>query len=306
MKDLLSISDLTKDEINRILLLADSFKEVGERSIKKVPTLRGRTIVNFFAEPSTRTRASFELAAKRLSADVINISAKSSSLTKGETLTDTAKTIEALGADAIIIRHASSGAAELLANRIEPPVINGGDGSHEHPTQALLDLYTIKEKKGTLLGLKVGIVGDISHSRVARSNILAFTMMGADVVVVGPSIMMPKEIEKMGVAVSYDLDKTIAKLDVIYMLRIQNERERGALLPSIREYARLFALNQRRLDLAGNDLLIMHPGPMNPGVEISLSADHPRLSSIWDQVKNGLAVRMATLCYALEGRREDV
>ncbi|MDI6799249.1 MAG: aspartate carbamoyltransferase catalytic subunit [Actinomycetota bacterium] len=303
MKDVLSIAQFDRDGIEKILMLSESFKEVITREIKKVPVLRGRTVINFFVEPSTRTRTSFELAAKRLSADVINMTAKSSSLAKGESLIDTAKTIEALGADAIVIRHPLAGSAELFAGKITPAIINAGDGAHEHPTQALIDLYTLKKKFGSLSGLKVGIVGDIAHSRVARSNILAFKMMGADVVAIGPSIMMPPRIEELGVTVSHDFDSMIAGLDVVYMLRIQSEREREtfALMPSIKEYSKMFALDQRRVSSMKKGAVIMHPGPMNAGVEISLDALNERLSTVWSQVSNGVAVRMAVLYYALGG-----
>lgn len=306
MSDLISMAQFNKEEVTKLLDLADSFKEVISRDIKKVPTLRGRTIVNFFVEPSTRTRTSFELAAKRLSADVINISAKSSSLQKGESLADTAKTIEALGADAVVIRHPNAGAADLFSKAMLPPVINGGDGSHEHPTQALLDLYTVREKRKELTGLKIGIIGDIAHSRVARSNIIAFKLMGAEVILIGPSIMMPQEIEGMGALVCFNFDSVISDLDVIYVLRVQTERQTASLMPSVKEYAKLFGLNERRLNAAKKDALLMHPGPMNVGVEISTSALDGRLGAIWDQVSNGVAVRMAVLCYALEGRDSSV
>ncbi|MDO8885417.1 aspartate carbamoyltransferase catalytic subunit [Candidatus Oleimmundimicrobium sp.] len=300
-KDLLGIKGLKKEEIQCILELGESFKEILARDIKKVPTLRGKTVVNLFVEPSTRTRISFELAAKRLSADVVNISAKNSSLTKGESLRDTAKTIEALGADAVIIRHPSAGAPHFFAKNINANVINAGDGAHEHPTQALLDLYTIKEKLGRINGLHVGIVGDIAHSRVARSNTLALTKMGAKVTLVGPPTLIPMEAEAMGAKVEYDFDKVIGKFDIIYMLRIQLERQTESLFPSIREYTNLYSLNFNRFKKAKKNVLIMHPGPMNRGIEISYEvADMPQ-AVITDQVVNGVAVRMAVLYVLLGG-----
>lgn len=304
-KDLLGIRELEKDEIELILDTALSFKEVSKRTIKKVPALRGRTIVNLFLEPSTRTRTSFELAGKRLSADTVNFSAKSSALAKGESLKDTAETLEAMNADLVVMRHSASGSSHFLARTTHLSVVNAGDGSHEHPTQALLDLFTIQEKVGSLEGLKIAIVGDISHSRVARSNILAMNKMGAEVKVVGPPTLLPAEIEMMGAQVDYDLDDSIEWADVLYMLRIQLERQEESLFPSIREYAALFGLNKERIMRAKKDVLIMHPGPMNRGVEIASDvADLPQ-TLITEQVANGVAVRMAVL-YLLLGGAEIV
>jgi aspartate carbamoyltransferase catalytic subunit len=294
-KDLLGIRELSAEEITFILDTADAFKEVGTREIKKVPALRGKTLVNFFVEPSTRTRTSFEIAAIRLSADVINISASSSSLTKGETLKDTAKVLEANHADIIVLRHSSSGAPQFLAERLRSSIINAGDGAHEHPTQALLDLYTIRERKGIIAGLHVVIVGDILFSRVARSNIFGLLKLGARVTLVGPSTLVPREFEKLGVTVSHDIDKILPTADVVNLLRIQHERQRKEYFPGIGEYIRLFGLTKERAKLLKPDCLIMHPGPINRGVEIdSELADGPQ-SVILDQVTNGLAIRMAVL-----------
>jgi len=294
-KDLLGLRELSAEEITFILDTADAFKEVGTREIKKVPALRGKTLVNFFVEPSTRTRTSFEIAAIRLSADVINISASSSSLTKGETLKDTAKVLEANHADIIVLRHSSSGAPQFLAERLRSSIINAGDGAHEHPTQALLDLYTIRERKGTIAGLHVVIVGDILFSRVARSNIFGLLKLGARVTLVGPSTLVPREFEKLGVTVSHEIDKILPTADVVNLLRIQHERQRKEYFPGIGEYIRLFGLTKERAKLLKPDCLIMHPGPINRGVEIdSELADGPQ-SVILDQVTNGLAIRMAVL-----------
>jgi aspartate carbamoyltransferase catalytic subunit len=301
-KDLADIQSLSFNEISLILDTAAAFKDVGTRDVKKVPALRGKTLVNFFVEPSTRTRASFELAAFRLSADVINMSASTSSLTKGETLKDTAKNLEALLADIIVLRHSSAGAAQFLAERLEACVINAGDGAHEHPTQALLDVFTIREKKGKVEGLNVAIVGDILFSRVARSNIHALLKLGAKVTLCGPSTLVPRAFESMGVTVSHDIDATLAQADVVNLLRIQHERQRKEYFPSLGEYTALFGLTKQRADLLKPDALIMHPGPINRGVEIdSELADSPR-SVILDQVTNGLAVRMAVL-YLCAGAR---
>lgn len=300
-KDLVSINQLTRDEIALILDTAESFKSISERPIKKVPTLRGRTIITLFFEPSTRTRTSFELAAKRLSADTVSISKSASAVVKGESIKDTAQTIEAMASDLVIIRHSASGSAELLSKYMECGVINAGDGSHEHPTQALLDLFTIREKFGRIEGLKVAIVGDITHSRVARSNILALNKMGAKVTVVGPPTLIPRDIDFLGVDVSYDLDAVLSEVDVLYLLRIQLERQGESLLPSLREYASLYGLNRKRLKAAKPDLAVMHPGPMNRGVEISAEiADNPQ-ALITTQVTNGVAVRMAVLYLLLGG-----
>ncbi len=300
-KDLLGIRELSRAHIELILETANSFKEVSGREIKKVPALRGRTVVNLFLEPSTRTRTSFELAAKRLSADVINFSASTSSIVKGESLKDTAATLEAMNADLAIIRHSAAGAAHFLSRVSRLGVINAGDGSHEHPTQALLDLYTIKEKLGRTDGLKIAIVGDIAHSRVARSNILGMTKMGAAVTVVGPPTLIPAEVEGMGCHVSYSLDDVLPEVDVVYLLRLQLERQSESLLPSLREYAGRYGLSARRVGLMNPEALIMHPGPMNRGVEIASEvADMPQ-AVITEQVANGVAVRMAVLYLLLGG-----
>jgi aspartate carbamoyltransferase catalytic subunit len=299
-KDLLGIRDLPVEEILLILETAESFKEVTGRDIKKVPTLRGKTVVNLFFEPSTRTRTSFELAAKRLSADVINFAASTSSVVKGETLLDTARTIEAMRADFIVLRHPAAGAPNMLASSLRASVINAGDGGHEHPTQALLDLFTLREKKRAFQGLRLAIVGDIAHSRVARSNIFALVKLGAEVRVVGPPTMVPLEIERLGVTVFYNLDEALRGADVIMMLRLQLERQGIALFPSIREYARLYCLTQERLQLASPDVLVMHPGPINRGVEIAPEVADSVASVILEQVTNGVAVRMAML-YLLSG-----
>src|ERR1700704_2076878 len=294
-KDLISIRELEIWELEHILDSAAAFKTVGSRDIKKVPALRGKTLVNFFVEPSTRTRTSFEIAAIRLSADVINISAGSSSLTKGETLKDTAKILEANHADIIVLRHSSSGAPQFLAERLTSSIINAGDGAHEHPTQALLDLYTIRERKGAVAGLHVVIIGDILFSRVARSNIFGLLKLGARVTLVGPSTLVPREFEKLGVTVSHKIDEVLPTADVVNLLRIQHERQRKEYFPGVGEYIRLFGLTKERAKLLKPDCLIMHPGPINRGVEIdSELADGPQ-SVILDQVTNGLAIRMAVL-----------
>jgi aspartate carbamoyltransferase catalytic subunit len=294
-KDLLGLRELSAEEIQLILETADAFKEVGTREIKKVPALRGKTLINFFIEPSTRTRTSFELAAYRLSADVINISAATSSLTKGETLKDTARNLEALHADILVLRHASPGSASFLAQRLKTSVINAGDGAHEHPTQALLDLYTIRERRGSLADLHVVIIGDILFSRVARSNIFGLTKLGARVTLVGPSTLVPRAFEKLGVTVSHRIDEVLPHADVVNLLRIQHERQRKEYFPGISEYTRLFGLTKERARLLNKDCLIMHPGPINRGIEIdSEVADGPQ-SVILEQVTNGLAVRMAVL-----------
>ena len=299
-KDILGIQDFSVEEINLVLDTAESFIEVSTREIKKVPTLRGKTVINLFYEASTRTRTSFEIAGKRLSADTINISASTSSMVKGETLIDTAKNLEAMNPDIIVIRHSAAGAPHMLARLLRQSIINAGDGAHEHPTQALLDLMTIRSKKGRIAGLQVAIVGDIAHSRVARSNIHGLTKMGAQVRVAGPATMLPRDIEKMGVRAYTKIDEAIQEADIIMMLRIQTEREKHNIFPSLREYAQHFSLNSRNINLAREDVLIMHPGPMNRGVEISPDiADGPR-SIILDQVTNGVAVRMALL-YLLSG-----
>jgi aspartate carbamoyltransferase catalytic subunit len=304
-KDILGIQEMSVSEIGLILDTAESFKEVSTREIKKVPTLRGKTVINLFFEASTRTRTSFEIAAKRLSADTINISTSSSSVVKGETLIDTAKNLEAMNPDCIIIRHSASGAPHLLARLMHVPVINAGDGAHEHPTQALLDLFTVREKKGRLAGLKVAIVGDILHSRVARSNIYGFTKMGAEVLLAGPQTMMPAEVERMGVRWYTRLSEVIPQADVIMMLRIQLERQGGGFFPTLREYSRFFGLNLEVLKAAQPKVLIMHPGPINRGVEISPEVADGPFSVILDQVTNGVAVRMALLYLLIGGERES-
>jgi aspartate carbamoyltransferase catalytic subunit len=294
-KHLLDIETLSVEEINHVLATARAFKAVGERAIKKVPALRGKTVVNLFIEPSTRTRTSFELSAKRLSADVINFTAEASSLKKGETLKDTARNLEALNTDIIIIRHSAAGAPHFLARVLEASVINAGDGAHEHPTQAMLDAFTILEKKGRIAGLNVTILGDILYSRVARSNIWLLTKLGAKVTLCGPSTLVPKVFEQMGCRVTYNLEEAITSADVLNLLRIQHERQRKTMFPGTGEYASLFGLNAARLARIKPDAMIMHPGPINRGVEIeSWIADSPR-SVILDQVNNGLAVRMAVL-----------
>lgn len=299
-KDLLGIQDMSVEEINLVLETAESFKEVSGRDIKKVPTLRGKTVVNLFFEPSTRTRTSFELAAKRLSADVINFAVSASSVSKGETLLDTARNIEAMQADFIVLRHPMAGAPNILAKLLRASIVNAGDGGHEHPTQALLDLYTLREKKRAFKGLRLAIVGDIAHSRVARSNIYALTKLGAEVRVIGPPTMMPLEVERLGVKVFYDLDEGLRGVDVIMMLRLQLERQGIALFSSIREYSRLYCLTPERVKLASPDALVMHPGPINRGVEIAPEVADSVSSVILDQVTNGVAVRMAVL-YLLSG-----
>ena len=294
-KDLVSLEELSPGEIIRILDTAAAFKQVGTRDIKKVPSLRGKTLINFFVEPSTRTRTSFELAAFRLSADVVNIAASTSSLTKGETLKDTALNLEALHADIIVLRHSSAGAAKFLAERLQASVINAGDGAHEHPTQALLDTFTIREKLGRVEGLHVAIIGDILFSRVARSNIHALLKLGARVTLVGPSTLVPREFERMGVAVTHRIDDILEEVDVVNLLRIQHERQRQEYFPSLGEYTSLFGLTKERAARLKPEALIMHPGPINRGVEIDSDIADSGRSVILDQVTNGLAIRMAVL-----------
>jgi aspartate carbamoyltransferase catalytic subunit len=294
-KNLLDIESLTAEEITTVLDTARSFKAVGRRAIKKVPALRGRTVVNLFVEPSTRTRTSFELAAIRLSADVINFSAEASSFKKGETLKDTARNLEALNADFIIIRHSASGAPHFLSRVLDAHVINAGDGAHEHPTQALLDAFTIREKKGRIAGLNVTILGDILYSRVARSDIWALTKLGANVTLCGPPTLVPRTFEQMGCRVTHDFDEAIRDADIINLLRIQHERQRKTMFPSISEYANLYGLTKARLAKTKPDALIMHPGPINRGVEIDSELADCDRSVILEQVTNGLAVRMAVL-----------
>ena len=296
IKHLLSIDQLSPSQIELVLKTADSFREVGTRTIKKVPILRGRTVCNLFFESSTRTRISFELAAKRLSADVINFTGDArSSLSKGESFKDTAQTLQAMGVDAIVVRHSSAGAPHRLARWVEASVINAGDGAHEHPTQALLDLYSIREHFPNFDGLRVGIVGDILHSRVARSDVAALTKMGSQVTLVGPPTLIPPAIEGWGAEVSYDLEEVLPKLDVVYLLRVQKERQNEQLVPSLREYATFWGLDRRRVDLMKPEAIIMHPGPMNRGVEIAADVADLERSIIIDQVTNGVAVRMSLL-----------
>jgi len=294
-KDLLGIRELSREELEAVLATAEAFEEISRRSIKKAPTLRGRVVVNLFFEASTRTRFSFELAASRLSADVVNFEAPASSVVKGETLLDTARNIEAMGVDAVVVRHRAPGAPYILARSLSASVINAGDGPHEHPTQALLDLYTIRKRKGRIEGLTVAIVGDISHSRVARSNLWALTKMGANVLLVGPPTLVPGAFCKFGAQICYNLDDAIERADVIYMLRIQRERQEAGLFPSLSEYTRLFGLTERRLARAKADCLVMHPGPINRGVEMSAEVADGQRSAILEQVSYGLAVRMAVL-----------
>ena len=304
LKNILGTQCLTEDDITTILDTVDSFKEISTRPIKKVPTLRGKTVINLFFEPSTRTRTSFEIAGKRLSADVINIAGSSSSTVKGENLIDTALNLEAMHPDIMIVRHALSGAAEMISQFIECPIINAGDGYHEHPTQALLDLYTIRESKRNLEGLNVVIVGDIAHSRVVRSNIYAMKTMGMNVKLIGPPTMIPLEIEKMGVSVSYYLEDAIPNADVIMMLRLQKERQSKYLLSSIREYSNLYCLTSKFLEKAKDDVLIFHPGPVNRGIEISLDVMESDRSLILNQVTNGVALRMALMYLVLGGNND--
>lgn len=306
-KDLLGLEYLTREEIELILNTADSFKEVTTREIKKVPALRGKTVVNLFYEPSTRTRVSFELAAKRLSADVINIASETSSVRKGETLIDTGKNIEALKADIIVMRHNYSGAAMILASHLNISVVNAGDGWHEHPTQALLDMFTLKEKLGKLDGVKVSIVGDIAHSRVARSNIWGLTKLGAKVTVCAPRMLIPPGIEEMGASVTNELDEALREADAVNVLRMQFERDQNSAFPQQMEYFMKYGITEERLAKAKKNLIIMHPGPINRGIEMSSEvADCPQ-SVILEQVTNGIAVRMAVLflvSQAGEGKNE--
>ncbi len=299
-KDLLGIADLSPEEIRLILDTAESFREVSTRPIKKVPTLRGRTVINLFFEASTRTRSSFEIAEKRLSADAINFASGNSGMSKGESLVDTALNLQAMAPDLIVIRHAHPGVPHMLARRVAAGVINAGDGAHEHPTQALLDALTIREHKGRIEGLKVAIVGDIEHSRVVRSNIHLLGKMGAEVTVAGPRTMMPVGVEAMGVRAVYDFDEALDGADVVMMLRIQLERQGKKLFPSVREYFQLFGLTPQRLERAKPDAIVMHPGPMNRGVEIASDVADGPASVILEQVANGVAVRMAVL-YLLAG-----
>ena len=301
-QDLLGIDELSPSEIEIILSTAAAFKDVGQRNLKKVPALRGRTLVNFFVEPSTRTRVSFELAAMRLSADVINISASASSLQKGETLKDTAKNLEALHADIIVLRHSSPGACRFLADRLDSCIINAGDGAHEHPTQGLLDVFTMREHLGSLEGKKVAIVGDILFSRVARSNIHALVKLGAEVLLIGPTTLVPQAFEHLGVRVCHRLDEVLEDLDVINLLRIQHERQRKEYFPSLGEYTATFGLTKARAQRLKPGCIIMHPGPINRGVEIDSDVADSSDSVILEQVTHGLAVRMAVLYLCAGGK----
>ena len=307
LKHLLSMDQLNASDIATILDTAESLQQVTDRPIKKLPTLRGRTVCNLFYEASTRTRISFELAAKRLSADVINFSADSkSSVAKGESFKDTAWTLEAMGIDAIVVRHSSSGAPHQLARWVRASVVNAGDGAHEHPTQALLDLYSMRERFKDLEGLQVAIVGDVAHSRVARSNVKGLVTMGADVVLVGPPTLIPPQARAWGATISYDLDSVIGDVDVCYLLRVQQERQSEQLFPSLREYAAIWGLNERRVARMKRDALVMHPGPINRGVEIAAEVSESPRAIVLDQVRNGLAVRMSLLYLLLGGRAEGL
>lgn len=299
-KDLLDLDNLTAEEIEHILQTAKPMKEILSRPLRKLPTLRGKSVVLLFYESSTRTRTSFESAAKILGADITNIAVAQSSVNKGESLLDTAKTLQAMNVDLVVIRHASSGAAEFLANQLEAGVINGGDGQHAHPTQALLDFFTIKEKLGGFEGKKIVIVGDILHSRVARSNVVGLKKLGAEVTLVGPPTLLPPEMKYLGVKISYDLDKELPGADAVMALRLQLERQQSGLFPSIREYSRLYGLNMERIRKTGKNAIVMHPGPMNRGIEITSDLADSVQSVIEEQVTNGVAVRMA-LIYLLIG-----
>jgi aspartate carbamoyltransferase catalytic subunit len=305
-KDLLGLEELNREEIEMILNTAESFKEISERRIKKVPVLRGNTIVNLFFEPSTRTRISFEFAEKRLSADTTYIATAMSSVLKGETLVDTARNLEAMRINMVVIRHSASGAARFLAERIESKVVNAGDGWHEHPTQGLLDMLTIRDNYDRIEGLRVVIVGDILHSRVARSNIWGLSKLGADVAVCGPPTLIPLEIEEFGVKVYNHVEEAIANADVLNILRVQLERQQANLIPSLREYNKIFGISRKRLEKAPGDLLILHPGPMNRGVEIDSDVADGEHAVILHQVTNGIAVRMAVLYLLAGGESSEV
>ena len=302
---LLGLDGMPQEEIQLLLDTARSFREILDRPIKRVPTLQGKTVVNLFYEPSTRTRISFELAEKRMSADIVNFSASTSSVKKGESLIDTVKNIEAMKIDMVVVRHSSPGAAHLLTKVLDANIVNAGDGGHEHPTQALLDMMTIRERFGTLKGLTIGIVGDIEHSRVARSNILGLKTMGANVICCGPSTLIPREIEKLGVEVCHSINEVIPKVDVLNILRLQLERQQSGLFPSLREYHNFFGITQDRLEKASKPILIMHPGPMNRGLEISSYVADSEHSVILEQVTNGIAIRMAVL-YILAGGKSEI
>ncbi len=301
-KDILDVESLSVEEIQTILDTAETLKEISTRPIKKVPTLRGKTVIHFFYEPSTRTRTSFEVAAKRLSADTVSISASTSSIAKGETLVDTARNLEAMNPDAIVLRHPAAGAPHMLARLIQASVINAGDGMHAHPTQALLDMMTVREKKGRLAGLRIALIGDIAHSRVARSNIVGFIKMGAKVILAGPPTMIPMGIDALGGLVRYHVQEATRDADVVMVLRIQKERQEAFLFPSEREYAQCYGLTEEKLAGAKEDVLIMHPGPINRGIEIAPEVADGPYSVILEQVANGVAVRMALLYLLLGGR----
>jgi aspartate carbamoyltransferase catalytic subunit len=301
-KDLIGLEDLSKEEIEIILNVAESFKDVSSRSVKKVPALRGKTVVNLFFEPSTRTRTSFELAAKRLSADVLSFDVSSSSVSKGETIVDTAKNIEAMKVDCFIVRHSISGAPLIISKNVLSSVINAGDGCHEHPTQALLDLFTVREKFGKIKGIRISIIGDILHSRVARSNIWGFKKLGAEVIICGPPPLIPKDIEKTGVRVTFDINEAIENVDIVYLLRLQKERQKENYLPSLNEYSFLYGIDEERYEKIKERTFIMHPGPMNRGIEIKSEVAEKDSSLILQQVTNGIAVRMAVL-YLTIGRK---
>lgn len=305
-KDLIGIEELSVDELNTIFKTAEAFKGILNRNVAKTPVLRGKTVVNLFFEPSTRTRVAFEMAAKRLSADVISLDMKISSTSKGETLRDTVENIRALSADIIIMRHSAPGSARYIANILDIPVLNAGDGAHEHPTQALLDCFTLREKFGSLEGRKIAILGDIQYSRVARSNIWAMTKLGAEVTLVGPSTLVPRHFEKMGVSVSHDLRSALADKDAVMLLRIQHERQNASAFPSLNEYTSMFGLNKERLSWLKKDAVIMHPGPINRGVEIDSELADSSQSVILQQVTNGLAVRMGALYLCSGGKAEAV
>ena len=302
-KDLIGLEILSREEIETILKTAKSFKEISTRSIKKVPALRGKTVVNLFFEPSTRTRTSFELAAKRLSADVLSFDVSTSSVSKGETIVDTAKNIEAMKVDCFIVRHSVAGAPELISKNIDASVINAGDGCHEHPTQALLDLFTVEEVFGKINGIKITIVGDILHSRVARSDIWGFTKLGAKVIVCGPPPLIPSGIEKIGVEVTYNMEEAIERSDIIYLLRLQKERQKENFLPSLKEYSLIYGVNEDRIKKINKNIFIMHPGPLNRGVEIKSETADRENSLILHQVTNGIAVRMAVLYLTIGSRK---
>jgi len=302
-RNILGLAELSPEEIGHILDVADSLQEISQREIKKVPTLRGKSVILLFVEPSTRTRVSFEMAAKRLSADTFAVSPSTSSMTKGESLIDTARNLQALKPDVIVIRHWASGAPHLISRYVEASVLNAGDGAHEHPSQALLDLLTVRQKKGRLKGLKLSIIGDLSHSRVARSNIIGFSRLGAEVTVFGPATLIPPRIEALGCRRAGRLEEALEGADVVMALRVQRERLGEAVLPSEREYATCFGLNRARLKLAQPDVLLMHPGPVNWGVELSPELAEAVESVILEQVTNGLAVRMALLLLVLAGSK---